>query len=637
MNTKCFKKIKSIILHNKFIRYISENKLTNKFKYQIKSNMNSLSSGNNLTHSKYEEIFFKIITDLTPLFIEDKTDFTKLENSLNTSGGILKTIKLNYDKMSSNLKKEIRIFFEKIASWIQKNFSSVKLYSVIMLISNFLSALEFEIEISREKITNLLQLETYDQLREATSNGKEEKIKDEEYLAKDSLITNSFLTSFYSLIIAMSNKQEIVVKSKNLLRSVLTVMTQICEIDKIAIYFKKKRIISIFIKILKILRSIQKDNEEYFIQVAKIAMCFFAKIGMKREIYRDYMFKKAVPDLITDIYLQFYMKENNNDLSKNFSVYTFFAIRIVDHKTFFWSKGVINALLKILNKALCEETENEISREKNSNQNTISLTKEKISLIEYLTLALYNLTIDNTEVQSELIDQNYLKLAKEILIKYSNHNFILFNVISSLRRIRDEEYLEKITEELLYTYFALFDYFYLKTKKSLEDCENSSEKFSISTNSFDFIILKELVAILGNIVKDEIHTKPFLEKNLHVVLIDLILSFTTFPKLIKNTIGALINLTNNEEIREEFSRAAAFLNSIYLILDKYKENPSIVDYELKLIINIVKNEFVIKTFISGDMFFYLILFMKNYYEYDEILINVLKIIRNLILKSKIIL
>ena len=108
------------------------------------------------------------------------------------------------------------------------------------------------------------------------------------------------------------------------------------------------------------MRSIQKDNEEYFIQVSKIAMCFFAKIGMKREIYRDYMFKKAVPDLITDIYLQFYMKENNNDLSKNFSVYTFFAIRIVDHKTFFWSKGVINALLKILNKALCEETENEI-------------------------------------------------------------------------------------------------------------------------------------------------------------------------------------------------------------------------------------------------------------------------------------
>ena len=599
--------------------------------------MNSLSMGNNLTNSKYEEIFLKIIADLSPLFIEDKTDLTKLENSLNTSGGILKTIKLNSDRISCNLKKEVRMFFEKMASWIQNNFSCVKLYSVIMLISNFLSALEFEIEISREKITNLLQLETYDQIMEATSYDKEEKIKEEEYLKKDSLITNSFLSSFYYLITAMSNKQEIVVKSKNLLRSVLTVMTQICEIDKIAIYFKKKRIISIFIKILKILRSIQKDNEEYFIQVAKIAMSFFAKIGMKREIYRDYMFKKAVPDLMTDIYLQFYIKENNNDISKIFSIYTFFTIRTVDHKTFFWSKGVINAMLKIINNVICEKTENEISNEKNLNQNQNSLNKENISLIEYLTLALYNLTIDNIEVQSELIDHNYLKLAKEILIKYSNNNFILFNVISSLRRIRDEEYLEKVTEELLYTYFALFDYFYLKTKKSLEDCENSCEESSISTNSFDFIILKELVAILGNIVKDEFHTKPFIDKNLHVVLIDLILSFTSFPKLIKNTIGALINLTNNEDIREEFSRAAAFINSIYLILDKYKENPSIVDYELKLIINIVKNEFVIKTFISGDMFFYLILFMKNYFDYDEILTNVLKIIRNLILKSKIIL
>ena len=199
---------------------------------------------------------------------------------------------------------------------------------------------------------------------------------------------------------------------------------------------------------------------------------------------------------------------------------------------------------------------------------------------------------------------------------------------------------------MLYTFFALFDYFYIKTKKifeeNLEKLEKAEEhkgssyipKEHILVDRLEFIILKELVAILGNIVKDVRHSKPFIDKNLHLVLMDITLSFTTFPKLIKNTIGALINLTNNEGIRDEFSRSAPFIKSIYLILDKYKENPAIIDYELKLLVNVSRNEFFIKTLISGDMFYYLILLMKNYSENDEIVSNVIKIIRILVLKSK---
>ena len=172
-------------------------------------------------------------------------------------------------------------------------------------------------------------------------------------------------------------------------------------------------------------------------------------------------------------------------------------------------------------------------------------------------------------------------------MKYSKNNFIIYNVISCLRRFKDEEYMNKIAEELLFTFFALFDYFYLNLKKKMESDSNSN---SIGVlNSFELMTIKELIGLLGNIAKSEIHQKPFIEKNMHLVFIDMILSFIDYPKIIKNTLGAMINLTSNNQIRDEISKVAAFVKCIYLVLQKYKDAHLVIDYMLKLLINILKN------------------------------------------------
>lgn len=95
------------------------------------------------------------------------------------------------------------------------------------------------------------------------------------------------------------------------------------------------------------------------------------------------MFKKAVPDKITDIFSMYYMKDM--EMVKIFSNYCFFSVRIghfllilVDHKTYFWTKGVVNSLVEVLLKAMNEESQDE-------------------TLIENITLALYNLSLDNCE------------------------------------------------------------------------------------------------------------------------------------------------------------------------------------------------------------------------------------------------
>ncbi len=52
-------------------------------------------------------------------------------------------------------------------------------------------------------------------------------------------------------------------------------------LDNIAIYYKKKRLIKIFIKILKELKA-SKEGQESFIVLSKTFMYLFAKIGKKR-------------------------------------------------------------------------------------------------------------------------------------------------------------------------------------------------------------------------------------------------------------------------------------------------------------------------------------------------------------------
>jgi len=159
--------------------------------------------------------------------------------------------------------------------------------------------------------------------------------------------------------------------------------------------------------------------------------------------------------------------------------------------------------------------------------------------------------------------------------------------------------MNKITEDLLFTFFALFDYFYLSLKNKLESKSinnpNADKQKLIKKDenseisySFELTILKEIIGLFGNIVKNEIHQKPFIEKNMHIVLIDVMLSFIEYPKIIKNSIGAMINLTTNSDIRDEICKVAAFVKSIHLVLDKYNSTQMIVDYQLKLLINILK-------------------------------------------------
>ena len=228
-----------------------------------------------------------------------------------------------------------------------------------------------------------------------------------------------------------------------------------------------------------------------------------------------------------------------------------------------------------------------------------------------------HLTKGSHEIQEDLRDQKYLELAKKLIVNHSKNNKIVYFTIATLRFIKDDDFYNTMSQELLYTFFALFDFYYITVKKEINTLQSEKTNDNIQqlaklSSETHFVVLKEIIAILGNIIKNEIHSKTIIDKNLHLVLIDVKLTFLIFPKLIKNTTGALINLTNNKEICDNLCKIAAFIQSIYMVLHQYQDNQFIVDYELKLIINLMKNEIAVNTFLSGDLMVYILSCIKKF-------------------------
>lgn len=565
----------------------------------------------NTFQEKYDQILMINIESLNNILTSknpSQHNESLLVTSLDQFSSTLEEIKSkNIDITTIITNSIISQFIDNLSFWILKNFKSHHLTSILNIISSVLLCYGYTENIPQKEINTFIECESLDKIKE--NENKQDELIGENYLSNNSIITYQFLNMIYSITATISNKPDIIIKSRNLVKIILIISSQIVEIDFIANYFKHKRLISALVNILKVLlKSSSEKTKESLIVVTRIEMKIFSKIGMRRTAYRDYMFRKSIPTYISDIVIK--DKEENIELIKEFSVYIIFSCRNKDHKIFFWTKGIIKIFFEIMEKKFNDK-----------------------ELIENMSLSICFLAKGCDEIQEDLFSLNYLTLAKKLLVTYSASTNIILFIISTLRRIKNDKFYEKMSQELLFTFFTLFDYYYLDSKKEFNKIKIENKNINLLTQP-KFTILKELIAILGNIIKNEEHAKPFLDKNYHVALIDIILTFINFPKLIKNTIGALVNLTNISEIRESFGKVAAFINAVYLIFDEYKENKFIIDYLLKLICNLLKSETIINIFITGNIMYYLILFIYEYKNEENIIINSIKILRILLTKVK---
>ena len=303
--------------------------------------MNQLSS----KYSSYSKDITSNLTELQELLSDQKNiekNINKIDNQIEILNGLFNAIKSEAINLSLLISNEFyRNFLEIIGTWIQRNYSSSRLISILSLVSLSLASYEHNVEISNEYILSLVECDTVEQLNE-----KKEELNKEENLSEDSILSNVFLASMYSLIVTITNKPELILKSKNLLRYVTMLSSQIVEIDNVAIYYKKRRLISSYSTIIKEMRKSQDDSmRPYLILTTKLIMLLFSKIAYKRPIYCDYMFKKAIPDKLCDVYLAYYQKDD--ELIKIFSQYCVFCSRTCDHKTFFGLRELYQLFVKL--------------------------------------------------------------------------------------------------------------------------------------------------------------------------------------------------------------------------------------------------------------------------------------------------
>lgn len=202
------------------------------------------------------------------------------------------------------------------------------------------------------------------------------------------------------------------------------------------------------------------------------------------------------------------------------------------------------------------------------------------------------------------------------MIEYSKNTSILLGVILILRRIKNKSFLNQLTQELLYTLIALIEFYYVSIKESQIKLKTDETDISLKISNLDIngnskllkninapsnntlpnkemnkelILIKEVLALLGNMVAIQIDCKIFYQKNLHIIATDIVSTFIEYPKLVKTCLGVFINLINDKTIRDNISKVGAFNKLIYSTLDYYKNNYYIIDYLLKMISNLIYN------------------------------------------------
>ena len=263
---------------------------------------------NNINTLPYNSFFTSYETLLENL---NKKDISLIEKSIaDTTQKINELLQIELEK-NNLIKENLKNLLDKTSSWILNNFSSGKLVNIIQIISGILIKCGYRIELSKDDILLSLKLDlssitdsekndkkdkdlnkideelikkSRDTEKEKEKNEEDDNEEKEKVQIDDTILTNQFLNAFYALIVTISNKPEVIIKSKNLVRSCISVFAQLSNIKNVVIFIKKKRLISVFHKIIKELYKNKDSNEdkEQFQVNLEIFLNIYAKIGKNR-------------------------------------------------------------------------------------------------------------------------------------------------------------------------------------------------------------------------------------------------------------------------------------------------------------------------------------------------------------------
>eukprot|EP01016_Furgasonia_blochmanni_P005598 TRINITY_DN1218_c0_g1_i10.p1 TRINITY_DN1218_c0_g1~~TRINITY_DN1218_c0_g1_i10.p1 ORF type:complete len:388 (-),score=145.19 TRINITY_DN1218_c0_g1_i10:99-1175(-) len=121
-----------------------------------------------------------------------------------------------------------------------------------------------------------------------------------------------------------------------------------------------------------------------------------------------------------------------------------------------------------------------------------------------------------------------------------------------------------------------------------DELNNAKEEFAF--------MFKELNGLLGNLSLDERICLDVLNKAFLTYILRISLEYFDNPKIIKTTLGCLINMTATMKARDSLAKEKDFYILLFNILEKYDYSKFVIDYAIKLMANTSQNEICIKNY-----------------------------------------
>lgn len=556
-----------------------------------------------MSEIKYD--LYKILSNITTSLENLKStqtssltlSITSIDNLILEAINIIKTIKTPIFQIKND--EDLKKIIDYLSKWILNNFSSILLSKILCLISEILFLCDYiKINPSYSYLISEAEAESKEE-KTSQHNKDKEKTMIDDYLNKETVLTYQFLSALYVLIVSISNKPEILYKSKVLLSIISKLLYQICQIDNIVLYYKKKRLTSVFIKILNELYLKKDECLEVIKEVSIYYFYIYGYLLNKKPEYKGYLFKKGIPDVLSSIFLyvnKLDLIEINRNFIESYCYYLYFSSNTTHHRKFFWAKGVLNNLITSLTHYIeLEELDN------------------SISIIESIIYSIKEICFDTIECENELYENDFLETSKKIIKKYNKNETIMICILSIIRKTKENSYKIKLAEEFILTFLSMIDYYYIEFK------EGKHKDKEVVT----LVLVKNLIGIIGNFIILQKDFMCVIEKNFHFIIMDYLISFIYKPRLVKTCVGTLVNLSTNEDICVSLNKDPLFKRMIINTMDVYKENPFLIDYILRLLINICLKEELVYI----EIYSYLIYYIKKYMSYEEIMYNSIRILR----------
>mmetsp|Transcript_57429 Transcript_57429/g.65514 ORF Transcript_57429/g.65514 Transcript_57429/m.65514 type:complete len:659 (-) Transcript_57429:153-2129(-) len=462
---------------------------------------------------------------------------------------------------------DVGILINHISDWLVDNSSANAVRPVLKYLDQALECLGFELEDRPGEV--------------------------EEHENSSLYFKQEFGTIMLSLITCIMQDEQFW-KYRMFLYAILKIINRLLAVTNMPNLYRKGGVIKAVLALNKVLFNFE-DWDEVISNIIVVNLHTLSKFVRHSSKSREYFVRKGGIQLVQKL-----LKDEKNLIQPTYSAPLYQACCLVlghtavtqDHRLMIWVSGSLPHLVSIIQEQL-----------------QMDLSEEGGQTLENIYFLILGLVNGNDEIQDDVMKHDFLKLAVSSINAYAKRKLLIAYIIGIIRRLSgNANHRETIASEILHTLLHLSDY--------------------LGKLNADLAI-KELNATIGALASEKSHCLEIGKNGGVEIVVNSALKYFKDPKIIKTSLGSLINLSSQEENRKIISRTKTFYLLIYYTIEEHKKSAPIADYALKVILNTADDDVCLHNYISGGLYMKLLEFLEVYARNYGVTYASLRVLRKL--------